>query len=366
MNPSTDVERIGVLTGGGDCPGLNAAIRAVVKPAIYEHDIEVIGIEDGYNGLVQDKMTPLGWDDVSGILAQGGTILGASNKANPFKYYPPDNETKKATDMSEQCVKNFEDAGLDALVCIGGDGTLTIANKLQDLGIPVVGIPKTIDNDVVETDVTFGFGTAVQIVANAVDRIHTTAQSHQRVMVIETMGRYTGWLALNGGMAGGGDIILIPEIEYSIENVCNAIRERHQMGRRFSIVVVAEGVKTPSGEFVERGHVEDSYDQRRLGGISKYLADEIEERTGDETRATILGHVQRGGTPIARDRLLATLLGHEALNAAADGNFGTMAALRGTKTETVSLDKVAGRQRRVDPSGDLVETARAVATYLGD
>ena len=255
MNTSSNVDRIGVLTGGGDCPGLNAAIRAVVKPAIYEYGLEVIGIEDGYDGLVRDKMGELSYNDVSGILTQGGTILGASNKANPFEYTPPDSKAGNPVDMSEQCKENFEDAGLDALVCIGGDGTLTIANKLQKMGIPVVGVPKTIDNDVVGTDFTFGFDTAVQIVANAVDRLHTTAQSHRRVMVVETMGRYTGWLALEGGIAGGGDIILIPEIDYTIENVCKAVEKRHRMGRRFSIVVVSEGVKTPSGDFVERAKI---------------------------------------------------------------------------------------------------------------
>lgn len=366
MDKSSDIERIGVLTGGGDCPGLNAVIRAVVKPAIYEHDVEVLGIEDGYDGLVQNRIFSLSWDDVSGILTQGGTILGASNKANPFSYYPPESEGGKPVDMSEQCLKNFEAADLDALVCIGGDGTLTIAYKLQKLGIPVVGVPKTIDNDVCETDVTFGFDTAVQIVTNAVDRLHTTAQSHRRVMIVETMGRYTGWLALTGGMAGGGDIILIPEIDYSMDKVCGAIEERHQMGRRFTIVVVAEGVRTPSGDFVERGFVKESHDSRRLGGVSKYLAERIEARTEVEARATVLGHVQRGGTPTARDRVLATRFGYEALNTVMGNGFGQMVALRGHKIVTVPLAKVADRQCKVDPSGQLVKTARAVGTIFGD
>ncbi len=366
MSSSSKIERIGILTGGGDCPGLNAAIRAVVKPAIYEHGIEVIGIADGYEGLVQDKMCHLSYDDVSGIIAQGGTILGASNKANPFNYYPPNEDTKTPVDKSDQCKKNFEEAGLDALVCIGGDGTLTVAKKLQEMGIPVVGVPKTIDNDVAETDVTFGFDTAFQIVADAVDRLHTTAQSHQRVMVVETMGRYAGWLALKGGMAGGGDIILIPEIDYSLENVCRAVEKRHKMGRRFSIAVVSEGVKTPSGKFVERTRVEESTDSRRLGGISNYLASAIEDRTDVETRATVLGHVQRGGTPTSRDRILATQFGHGALKALLKGEFGKMVAMRGSEIVTVPLRKVAGRQRKVDPDGELVKTARAIATCLGD
>ncbi len=366
MNSSSEIERIGVLTGGGDCPGLNAVIRAVVKPAIYEHDIDVIGIADGYEGLVQNNMLSLSWNDVSGILTQGGTILGASNKANPFEYYPPEEEVDSPADMSEQCMENFESAGLDALVCIGGNGTLTIAKKLNEMGIPLMGVPKTIDNDVCGTDVTFGFDTAVQIVADAVDRLHTTAQSHRRVMVVETMGRYTGWLALMGGLAGGGDIILIPEIEYSMEKVCDAIEERHELGRRFSIAVVSEGVKTPSGEYAERERVEESYDSRRLGGISSYIADEIEERTRVETRSTVLGHVQRGGTPTARDRVLATRFGYEALDAVVRGEFGSMVSLRGTEIETVPLRKAADCQRNVDSSGQLVETARALGTSFGD
>lgn len=365
MNDASDIERIGVLTGGGDCPGLNAVIRAVVKPAIHKHGIEVLGIADGYDGLVQNRMSQLSWDDVSGILTQGGTILGASNKANPFNYYPPREEEREPEDRSEECLENFEINDLDALVCIGGDGTLTIAHKLQEIGIPVVGVPKTIDNDVVGTDVTFGFDTAVQVVADAVDRLHTTAQSHRRVMVVETMGRYTGWLALSGGLAGGGDIILIPEIDYSMENVCGAIRERHRRGRNFSIAVVSEGVKKPSGEFAKRRKVKESEDPIRLGGISSYIADEIEERTNVETRATVLGHVQRGGTPTAKDRILATRFGKEALDTVVNGNFGRMVALHGTYIETVALEKVANRQRKVDPDGQLVETALSVGTCLG-
>ncbi len=363
---SQNIEKIGVLTGGGDCPGLNAAIRAVVKPAIYEHGINVVGIKDGYKGLVENDMIDLEYDDVSGILTRGGTILGASNKANPFQYHPPDAEIKEPVDKSDQCVENFEEADLDALVCIGGDGTQSIAKKLQEKGIPTVGVPKTIDNDVVKTDVTFGYDTAVQIVANAIDRVHTTAQSHKRVMVVETMGRYTGWLALEGGMAGGGDIILIPEIDYEMENVTKAIEKRHEMGRNFSIVVVAEGVKKPSGQHVKRSIVEESTDSTRLGGISNCLADEIENSTGVETRSIVLGHVQRGGTPTARDRVLSTRFGHWALEAIMDNDFGTMVALRGNDIETVPLEEIADRQKTVDPESDFVKSARAVATCLGD
>lgn len=366
MSPTTDVQRVGVLTGGGDCPGLNAVIRAVVKTATVDYGIETYGIQDGYDGLVRNRMRPLSYDDVSGILTVGGTILGASNKANPFAYYPPHGEGNGPRDMSDVCVEHARERGLDALICIGGDGTLSIGQGLQEKGIPVVGVPKTIDNDVCETDVTFGFDTAVQIVANAIDRLHTTAQSHHRVMVVETMGRYVGWLALQGGMAGGGDVILIPEIDYTLDSVCETIYERRDTGRTFSIVVVSEGVKTDEGGFVERGRVEESTDQRRLGGIGVWLANAIEEETGSESRAVVLGHLQRGGTPTARDRVLATQYGREAMVAAGNGNFGQMVALKGTRIETVPLDKVADRQRSVDPDGELVETARSVGTSFGD
>ncbi len=362
-----NIRRIGVLTGGGDCPGLNAVIRAVVKSAIHDFGLEVCGIADGYDGLVKNKIFPLGWDDVSGILTLGGTILGASNKANPFAYHAPAaSGDGGAADLSHQCVENFKSAGLDALVCIGGDGTLTIADRLNGVGIPAVGVPKTIDNDVCGTDVTFGFDTAVQIVADAVDRLHTTAQSHQRVMVVETMGRYVGWLALMGGLAGGGDIILIPEIPYSLPVLCKALTDRAGAGRRFSIVVVAEGVKTPEGDYVERNRVAESHDPRRLGGIGPYLASEIEKHTGAEARAAVLGHLQRGGTPTARDRVLATQFGHHAMCAAASGEFGVMAALKGTEIVTVPLHSVAERQRSIDPGGQLISTARALGTCLGD
>ncbi len=360
------VRKIGVLTGGGDCPGLNAVIRAVVKSAIQDFDIEVYGISDGFDGLVTGDISELTWDDVSGILTLGGTILGASNKANPFSYYPPDAPNSPPMDMSEKCVKNCRKFGLDAIVCIGGDGTLSIAERLNKMGIPTVGVPKTIDNDVCETDVTFGFDTAVQIVADAVDRLHTTAQSHRRAMVVETMGRYVGWLALMGGLAGGGDVILIPEIPYNLEIVCNALTGRAQSGRRFSIIVVAEGVKTPEGKYVERNRVQESHDPLRLGGIGSHLARVIEEYTGIEARSAVLGHLQRGGTPTARDRVLATQFGHHAMKSAAMGEFGIMVALKGTQIRTVPLHKVAERQRSINPDDQIVQTARSVGTCLGN
>ncbi len=366
MNNNAKIKRVGVLTGGGDCPGLNAVIRAVVKSGIQDHGVEFYGIADGYDGLVTGNISPLSWDDVSGILTLGGTILGSSNKANPFAYYPPDQKDKKPQDMSDTCMENVDKHQLDAIVCIGGDGTLSIADRLNKMGIPTVGVPKTIDNDVCETDVTFGFDTAVQIVADAVDRLHTTAQSHQRVMVVETMGRYVGWLALMGGLAGGGDVILIPEIPYDFNTVCDFLAERANTGRRFSIVVVAEGVKTPAGSYIERDQVKESHDPRRLGGIGTYLASEIEDAIRVEARSTVLGHLQRGGTPTARDRVLATQFGHHAMSAVARGNFGVMAALKGTEITSVALEKVAEKQRSINPNEQIVKTAKAVGTCLGD
>ncbi len=360
------LKRVGVLTGGGDCPGLNAVIRAVVKTATRDCGIEAYGVEDGYEGLVEDRIRPLSYDDVSGILTAGGTVLGTSNRGSPFGYCEPGMEEQGPQDRAESAVANFRKAGLDALVCIGGDGTLSVAHRLGQQGIPIVGVPKTIDNDVCETDVTFGFDTAAQIVADAVDRLHTTAQSHHRVMVIETMGRYVGWLALVGGIAGGGDIILIPEIPYSLQSVCEAVRERGRRGRRFSIVVISEGVRPPGGDYVARQRVEESHEQLRLGGVGVWLARTIEEMTGIESRAAVLGHLQRGGTPTARDRVLATQFGREAMAAAARGEFGVMVALKGNQITSVPLEKVAECRRPVDPECQLVRAARSVGTSFGD
>jgi 6-phosphofructokinase 1 len=365
MTKPSAVDRVGILTGGGDCPGLNAVIRGVAKAAISRYGADVCGIKDGYRGLIENDMEPLSWDSVSGILTEGGTILGASNKANPFEYYG--SSAGEPEDRSDQAVKHFHDADLDLLFALGGDGTLSIANKLQQKGIPVIGVPKTIDNDVCETDVTFGFDTAVQTVAFALDKLHTTAQSHHRIMVVETMGRYTGWLALTGGMAGGGDIILIPEISYSLENIEKAIEKRRSMGRTFSIIVVAEGVTPPSGDYIVRKEEgEDAHDHVRLGGIGYWLSDILEERTNSSCRAVVLGHLQRGGSPTAYDRMLATRFGTAAMAQAAEGHSGIMIALKGTNMEAVALDKVADRQRNVSPDSQIVESARSVGTCLGD
>jgi len=366
MANESRVRRIGVLTGGGDCPGLNAVIRAVVKTGIFEYGLEAFGILDGYEGLVHNRMIPLDESAVSGILTVGGTILGSSNTAHPFKYVPHGQKGAEPQDVSDQCVENFRSAGLDVLICIGGDGTLSIAHGLAEKGIPVVGVPKTIDNDICGTDVTFGFDTAVQIVGEAIDRLHTTAMSHHRAMVIETMGRYAGWLALVGGMAGGGDIILIPEIPYKMERVFDVVEERSKRGKRFSIIVVAEGVQLPGGGYVIRQEVADTHHKTRLGGVGVWLAKEIDTATPVESRAVVLGHVQRGGTPTAYDRVLATRLGHAAMVQAVEGNTDVMVGRQGTRIVAVPLLDVADRQRLVDPDGQIVRAARAVGTSFGD
>jgi len=366
MAIGTKLKRVGVLTGGGDCPGINAVIRAAVKTAVNDYGLETYGVEDGFDGLVRNRIRPLSYDEVSGILTAGGTILGTSNTANPFNYSCPEGLAEAPADRSDECLANFHGAGLDALICIGGDGTLSISHRLAQKGIPLVGVPKTIDNDVCETDVTFGFDTAVQIVADAIDRLHTTAMSHHRVMVVETMGRYVGWLALSGGLAGGGDVILIPEIPFSLESICEVFHGRRRRGRRFSIVAVSEGVKPPGGDYVTRRDAEHGHDRLRLGGVGVWLARTIQEMTGLESRATVLGHLQRGGSPTACDRILATRFGRAAMAAVARGEFDTMVGLKNTEIATVPLEKVAERQRQVDPGGELVQAARSVGTSFGD
>jgi 6-phosphofructokinase 1 len=279
---------------------------------------------------------------------------------------PAGGEPDAPEDVSDACIKTCEKAGIDVLFCIGGDGTLSIAHRFGEKGLPVIGVPKTIDNDLFGTDVTFGFDTAAQIVADAVDRLHTTAMAHHRAMVVETMGRYAGWLALVGGMAGGGDVILIPEISYTMEGVCRAVRERGRRGKRFSLVIVSEGVRLPGGDYMVRRRVEKSHDKVRLGGIGPWLARAIEEETEVDSRAVVLGHIQRGGTPTSRDRVLATRFGYAALLEAVEGNYGVMVGLHGTDIVPVSLARVAGRQRLVDPDCDIVAAARGVGTSFGD
>ena len=363
--PINGVKRVGVLTGGGDCPGLNAVIRAVTKSLITHYGIEIIGIEDGFLGLIENRTVSLPYDAVSGILQSGGTILGTSNKANPF-HQPVEKEGKvHYEDYSEKTLRNIENLALDAIVCIGGDGTMAITNELAQRGVPVIGVPKTIDNDLYGTDITFGHDTAVSIVAEAMDRIHTTAQSHHRVMIVEIMGRYAGWLALHSGLASGADIILIPELDYEIDVVCEKVRERSRKGRRFSIIAVAEGAKPRGGELVVSRVVKDSPEKIRLGGISIKLANDIEDRTGLETRATVLGHLQRGGNPTAFDRILATRYGVGAADLIAEGRFNRMVALQGRDIVSVPVAEVGGRSRKVPLDSPLLSIAKAVGSSLG-
>lgn len=360
------LQRIGILTGGGDCPGLNATIRAVAKSAIIYYNSEVIGIKDGYLGLIENRFTQLSYEDVSGILTEGGTILGTSNKANPFRHPTYLGKRLIFKDYSKIAIDNAKKMAVDGIVCIGGDGTLSIANRLYKKGLKVVGIPKTIDNDLHMTDVSIGFDSALVTATEAIDKLHTTAQSHHRVMVIEVMGRYAGWLALCAGMAGGGDIILIPEIPFDINRVCKKVAERNKKGKRFSIVVVAEGARQKGGRVIVQKIVKESTDPLRLGGIGNVVAKEIERRTALETRATILGHLQRGGAPSAFDRLLATRLGTEATNLVIDKEFGKMVALKGNEVVVVNLVDAVRGPRKVPLDSPLIKSARAVGTSFGD
>ncbi|MDD5328347.1 MAG: ATP-dependent 6-phosphofructokinase [Phycisphaerae bacterium] len=357
---------IAILTGGGDCPGTNAVIRAVAKKAILELGMEIIGIEDGYEGLVHRKWRKLQYEDVSGILTAGGTILGTSNKCDPYRHAVEKRGKLQFQNVSKTAISNLKKLGVECLVCIGGDGTLFIANKLYKDGVPVVAVPKTIDNDLRGTDVTFGFDTAVSIATEAIDRVHTTAQSHHRVMIVEVMGRTAGWIALYSGVAGGGDIILIPEIPYNIESITSKVRQRHRIGKRFSIVVISEGAKPKGGDVVVQKIVKDSPEQVRLGGISFVLGHQIEQATGVETRQVVLGHLQRGGCPTPTDRVLTTRLGTKAVELIEAKKFGYMAAVKGSDIVAVGLEEVAKGARNVPIKHPLIVSARAVGTCFGD
>jgi len=339
------MSRIGLLTGGGDCPGLNAVIRAVVRKGINAHGHEFVGFRHGWAGVLQNESVPLTLDSTRGILHRGGTILGTS-RTNPFKEGGPGVEGVR---------RALEAAGVDALIPIGGEDTLGVALRLSQEGIPCVGVPKTIDNDLSGTDYTFGFWTAVQIATDAIDRLHTTAESHNRVIVVEVMGRHAGWIAAYSGLAGGADAILVPERPFDIEKVCDHIRRRHAGGATFSIIVVSEGAHPVTGTLSTAQAPVDAFGHARLGGIAVDLEREIEQRTGYETRMTILGHVQRGGTPNAFDRALATRFGVAAADAAARGEFGCMVALRGTAITTVPLEDAVTEPKLLD--GELYETA---------
>ncbi len=359
----SSVRKIGVLTGGGDAPGLNAVIRAVVKAAANAN-IEVIGLEDSFDGLLDPSRTRvLTPRDVTGILRLGGTILGTTNHGDPFEY-PADTPTGKV-DYSDRVVETFHKMGLDGLVAIGGDGTLAIAHRFFLKGIPIVGVPKTIDNDIVGTTTCFGFDTAVSFAADAIDRLHTTAEAHKRIMVVEVMGRYAGWIALHAGVAGGADIILMPEIAYDLERVAEHIRRRDALGAKFSIVVVAEGAAPRGGsatliESARAGHVE------RLGGVGAQVAASLERMTGKDARYVVLGHLQRGGAPTAFDRVLATRLGGKAVELLSRGVYGKMVANHPPDMVPVPLADVVGRTRTVPLDYDLLSTARAIGISFGE
>lgn len=360
------IKRIGVLTGGGDCPGLNAVLRSVTKTAIQDCGWKVSGILDGYEGLVLNNKIELTSAHVSNILTQGGTILGASNIANPFAFVVKKKGKVTVHDYSKRTLANVKRMKLDALVAIGGDGTLSIAKRLEELGLPVVGIPKTIDNDLWGTDTTFGHDTAVQIISDALDRLHTTAQSHHRVIVLEVMGRYAGWLALNGSISGGGDIVLIPEMPFSFKKVIQAIHDRRRIGKRFSLVVVAEGAAPKGGQIVVKKRVAGSPDPIRLGGIGKVVADNIESETGISTRYTVLGHIQRGGTPTARDRLLATSFGTHAVDLLASNKFGRMVAQQGERITDVPIAQAVAQLKKVPLNHPMVRAAKALGMSFGN
>jgi len=358
--------RIALLTGGGDCPGINAVIRAVAKKAILEYGLEVIGIEDGYEGAIHNRHRGLQYDDVSGIITLGGTILGASNTANPYRYALIKGDKLEFTDISQQAITNIGRLDVDCLVCTGGDGTLNIASRLFKDGVAIIGVPKTIDNDVRGTDITVGFDSAIWIATEAIDRIRTTAQSHHRVMILEVMGRNAGWIALHAGVAGGGDVILIPEIPYEMGIIANKVKDRNKGGKRFTIVVVAEGAKPKGGGVVIKRVVEKSTDPVRLGGIGFVLASEIETITGIETRAVVIGHLQRGGSPTPFDRILATRLGSRAVDMTVEGKYGYMVGVKDNLLSEVSLEDVAEGPRKIPLDDLLIRSARSVGTCFGD
>lgn len=341
----TKPKRIGILTAGGDCPGLNAAIRGVGKTAIVEYGMEVLGFHAGFSGLITGDYIRLKESALSGILTLGGTILGTSRE-KPFKMVQ---NGKSDPHKPEKIKKNYKKLGLDAVVCIGGNGTMKTAAMLAEEGLNIVGIPKTIDNDVWGTDVTFGFDSAVQIATDAIDRLHTTANSHQRVMIIEIMGHHAGWLALYSGLAGGGDIILLPELEYNIRSVCKKIESRYESNKPYSIVVVAEGINHP-----------------KESSAASYIANSIQTYTEIETRETVLGYIQRGGSPTPMDRILATRYGAYAAQCIAESNFGTMVAIRNNEITSVSLEEVGGKLRLIEPEHPLILKARKMGVSFGD
>jgi len=359
--------KIGILTGGGDCPGLNAVIRGVTKSAILRHGWQVLGIKDGFDGLLDlNHCIPLTLESVRGILPRGGTILGTTNRGNPFSYplLQPDGSYIQ-TDISDQVVANARSLGLDALIAVGGEGSLKIALQLFQKGLPVVGVPKTIDNDLDETDVTFGYNTALETATDALDKLHTTAESHHRVMILEVMGRYAGWIALESGIAGGADVILIPEIPFDLDKICTAIKERRDRGGTFSIIVAAEGAFPAGGDRVVAEGPTGTYTIERLGGVGQFVAKQIEHCLDMDVRVTVLGHLQRGGSPTTFDRALGSRFGVRAVELVAAGQFGTMVALKGRSIVAVPIEEATRNLKQVDPAGEIVRAAESLGIMLG-
>ncbi len=352
-----EIRCIGINTGGGDAPGLNAVIRAAVKAAILKYKWKVIGIPDGFDGLIwPDKSRELTLKDVSGILPRGGTILGTTNRGNPFHYRTVENGVEAFRDISGEVIANSRKLGIDAVISIGGDGSQTIALELFEKGMNIVGVPKTIDNDLSATEITFGFDTALHTATDAIDKIHTTAESHHRVMVIELMGRDAGWIALEAGIAGGAHIILIPEIPFSLQRICEYVHEREGYGKRFTIVVVAEGIKLPP----------ELKQLSRGGPVGNLIGDGIALTARREVRVSVLGHIQRGGSPSPFDRILGTRFGVAAVELIARGDFGKMVCLRNAAIECVPIADAIGKLKIVDPQGEMVRTARAIGISFGD
>ena len=364
---ANNVKKIALLTGGGDCPGLNAVIRAVTKSAILNYGYEVIGYKFGYRGLYNNDFIKLDLSTVSGILPRGGTILYSSNKDNLFDYTIEENGQKVKKDVSDIAVENMKKEGVDVLVVIGGDGTLTSARDFSRKGVKVIGVPKTIDNDLGSTDTTFGFNTAIGVATEALDRLHTTAESHHRIMILEVMGRNAGFIALESGIAGSADVILIPEIPYDINKIVDKVEERKRQGKLFTIIVVAEGAKPKDGEVVVAKIVDDSPDPVRLGGIGNKLAADLEKLVKErEVRCTVLGHIQRGGITCTFDRILSTRYGVAAVELIKDGKFGSMVCLKGNEITYDSLENVIGNNKQVEINGELVTAAKKIGISFAD
>jgi 6-phosphofructokinase 1 len=352
-----EIHCIGINTGGGDAPGLNAVIRAAVKSAILKYKWKVIGIPDGFDGLIwPEKSRELGLKDVSGILPRGGTVLGTTNRGDPFHYRTVENGVETVRNISGEVIANAKKLGIDAIISIGGDGSQTIAQELFERGMNIVGVPKTIDNDLSATEITFGFDTALHTATDAIDKIHTTAESHHRVMVIELMGRDAGWIALEAGIAGGAHIILIPEIPFSLQRICDYVHEREGYGKRFTIVVVAEGIKLPA----------ELRQLSRGGSVGNLIGDGIALTARREVRVSVLGHIQRGGSPSPFDRILGTRFGVAAVDLVARGEFGKMVCLRNAAIEAVNIVDAIGKLKVVDPQGEMVKAARAIGISFGD